>query len=144
MLRTEAVENRIDRLTTGLNPAVQRGQSAEFSMLLSLISTNQMYMPSTKESIEPQGSGFALPESSGYPDPVELNSAGVVERLNIAVNRHDRGDFAYFNSYIDIGSRMPRNTRMAVDHFEKVALMSTGRMVIDEIQNSRQQIDLTV
>ena len=88
------------------------------------------------------GSGeFKLPEAqSTYPDPNELYDGQVTERLNVAVHEGLVGDFAYVNGYLYSHSHTPRQQAVASDEYAKVALMSTGQLLIDEIESSKQQI----
>jgi len=139
-MRTEQITNRIEGYTSTLSQAVQSGSGAQFSMLMSLIHSNQALI---KPDGTPQvGSGeFQLPEAqSVYPDPNELYDAQVAERLNLAVHEGLVGDFAYVNGYIYSHSHTPRQQAQASDEYAKVGLMSTGQLLIGEIEHSKQQI----
>ena len=139
-MRAELIQSRIEGYTSGLSQAVQSGSGAQFSMLLSLIHSNQQLqrpdaVPATSDA------EFSLPElSSPYPDPNELHDNQVVERLNSAIHNGLVGDFAYVNGYLYSHSHTPKQTPLASDQYAKVALMSTGQLMIDEIETSRQQI----
>ncbi|MFC6671407.1 hypothetical protein [Marinobacterium aestuariivivens] len=75
-----------------------------------------------------------------YPDPREFYSDALTERLNRSVSERQRGEFAMLCSYVDTGSRTPRSGRQALDQFEQVALMSSGRLMLDRIEQSRIQL----
>lgn len=139
-MRTEQIQTRIEGYTSNLSQAVQSGSGAQFSMLLSLIHSNQQLMkPEAAQEIG--SSEFKLPENQTvYPDPNELHDDQVVERLNNAIHEGMVGDFAYVNGYLHSHSHTPRRQGLASDEYAKVALMSTGQLMIDEIQNSKQQI----
>lgn len=149
-LSNEIAQHRVERLTTALGSAAGSVGSAQFSMLLSMIDANHHAFSGASSTFtsaqnSEKGSGFALPVSeTSYPDPNELNSPVVVERLNRAYRAGDQGDVAYFNSYIDVESRRPRLQRVSGDGFERLALESVGRLVIDEVNASRQQIQVSV
>jgi len=138
-MQTDRITNRIENYTGDLTQAVQGGNGAQFSMLLSLISTNQeFYRPETRRA----GEGFELPEPEvdTYVDPNELHTPAVVDRLNHSINDNIRGDYAYLVSHIAAESEMPRPSRRAADNFAKISLMSAGKLMLDEIEVSRQQI----
>ncbi|MBY4678037.1 hypothetical protein [Marinobacterium arenosum] len=139
-MKAERIESRIENYTSNLSQAVQGGSGAQFSMLLSMISANQdLYRPI--EARPASDARFELPESqSAYPDFDELNTPAVVDRLNHSINEQRRGDYAYLVSHIHTEAMMPRDARRGADYFAKVALMSTGRLMLDEIDSSRQQI----
>lgn len=139
-MRTEQIQTRIESYTSNLSQAVQSGSGAQFSMLLSLIHSNQQLIkPEHVAAVS--DSEFRLPESqSAYPDVNELHSAEVTGRLNHAVHEGLVGDFAYVNGYLYSHSHTPRQTALASDEYAKVALISTGQLMVDEIEVSRQQI----
>jgi len=141
-MQTERIQNRIESFTTNLTSAVQGGNGAQFSMLLSLISTNQeFYRPEQQRT----GGDFSLPEPEvdAYVDPNDLHTSEVVDRLNHSINDNIRGDYAYLVSHIHTESATPRSSRRAADNFAKVSLMSAGKLMLDEIAVSRQQIAAT-
>lgn len=139
-MRTEQIQNRIEGYTSTLSQAVQSGSGAQFSMLLSLIHSNQALIK--PDGVPEVGSGeFKLPEAKGgYPDVNELHDGYLTERLNTAVHEGLVGDFAYVNGYLYTHSHTPRQQSLASDEYAKVALMSTGQLLIDEIEDSKQQI----
>ena len=138
-MRTEQIQTKVEGYTSNLSHAVHSGNGAQFSMLLSMIHSNQMLIKPEKVS-EP-GADFRLPEAeSFYPDPNEFYDDQVVERLNNAIHEGLVGDFAYVNGYLHTHAHTPRQQQIASDNYAKVALMSTGQLMIDEIENSRQQI----
>ncbi len=143
--RLGRIESRIESYTSNLANAVQSGNGAQFSMLLSMISANQaLYKPEfavPAQAADPSAQ-FQLPAEaqSVYPDPNEFYDEKVVDRLNHSVNDQLPGDFAYINSYIETGARTPRRARLAADQFEKMALMASGKLMLDEISRSQQQI----
>ncbi|MGB0466654.1 MAG: hypothetical protein ACPGF7_03865 [Pontibacterium sp.] len=142
-MQTEKIQNRIETYTSNLTQAVQGGSGAQFSMLLSMISTNQDLFAFNADA--QGGNGFELPEAAlRYPGPNEFYNGEMVERLNISVNQHLRGEFAYINSYVETGARTPVNARRANDAFEKVALLTAGNSMLGEIEASRNQIRHTV
>ncbi|EAR59777.1 hypothetical protein [Neptuniibacter caesariensis] len=139
-MRTEQIQTRIEGYTSNLSQAVQSGSGAQFSMLLSLIHSNQQLMKPDAAPVVGDGS-FALPQvETVYPDPSELHDGQVVERLNTAVHDGLVGDFAYVNGYLYSHSNTPRQQKLASDEYAKVGLMSTGQLMIDEIEQSREQI----
>jgi hypothetical protein len=119
---------------------VQSSNGAQFAMLLSLIASNQEIYTPVRAPATGDGS-FDLPQPElTYPDPNEFYTAAVVERLNRAVNSGERGEYAYLVSHVDTRSHMPRQGRLAADSFEQVALASSGRMMLDTIDQSRRAI----
>lgn len=139
-MRTEQIQTRIEDYTSTLSHAVQSGSGAQFSMLLSLIHSNQALIK--PETVAGVSTGeFKLPEAKGgYPDVNELHDGVVTERLNTAVHEGLVGDFAYVNGYLYTHSNTPRQQALPSDEYAKVALMSTGQLLIDEIEESKQQI----
>jgi len=140
-MRSEAIETRIENYTARLSQAVQSSNGAQFSLLLSLIASNQeLYQPGT--ATEASAAGFALPESaaSGYPDPNEFYTDELVGRLNQSVNAGLRGEYAYLVSQVDVQSHLPRRQRLAADSFAQVALAASGRIMLDTVDQSRRSI----
>jgi hypothetical protein len=138
-MRTEQIQTRIEGYTSHLSQAVQSGSGAQFSMLLSMIHSNQMLLK--PEQVQTTGSEFKLPESASvYPDPNEFYTGEVTERLNNAIHEGLVGDFAYVNGYLYSRSQTPRQQPVASDAYAKVALMATGKLMIDEIETSKAQI----
>jgi len=145
--RLERIESRIETYTSNLANAVQSGNGTQFSMLLSMISANQaLYKPdfAVPAAAADSNAQFQLPAEaqSVYPDPNELHDEVVVDRLNHSINDNLPGDFAYINSYIETGARTPRRSRLGADQFEKMALMASGKLMLDEISRSQQQISV--
>lgn len=140
-MQTERITSRIESYTGNLTQAVQGGNGAQFSMLLSLISTNQEYYRPEQQRVS---GDFQLPEPEVdlYVDPNELYTAEVVDRLNHSINDNIRGDFAYLRSHLATESEMPRSSRRAADDFARISLMSAGKLM-DEIAVSRQQISVS-
>lgn len=138
-MRTEQIQTRIEGYTSHLSQAVQSGSGAQFSMLLSMIHSNQMLLKPEQGQVA--AGEFKLPETvSVYPDPNEFYSEEVVERLNHAIHEGLVGDFAYVNGYLYSHTHTPRQQPLASDAYAKVALMSTGKLLINEIETSRTQI----
>lgn len=140
-MRSEAIETRIERYTASLPQAVQSSNGAQFSLLLSLIASNQeIYRP---ESGAESGSGFTLPEraESHYPDPNEFYTQALVGRLNQSVNEGQRGEYAYLVSQVDVQSHLPRRQRLAADTFAQVALGASGRIMLETVDQSRRSIN---
>jgi len=136
-MQTDTIQSRIETYTCGLTPAVQSGNGAEFSLLLSLISVNQQqYRPQSPaplvESLQPAGAVF--------PDPNALYTPELAGRLNRAVHDRQAGEVAMLCSYLDTAARTPAQARQARDQFEQVALMSSGRPLLDQIAASRLQL----
>ncbi len=139
-MRAEQIQTRIEGYTSNLSQAVQSGSGAQFSMLLSLIHSNQQLVK-PEAAAQSSGAEFKLPETeSTYPDPNEIYDDQVVERLNNAIHEGRVGDFAYVNGYLYSHSHTPREQQLASDEYAKVALMSTGKLMIEEIETSKQQI----
>lgn len=139
-MKAERIEARIENYTNNLTNAVQSGNGAQFSMLLSMISTNQeAYRPEQQRSTE-----FSLPEPEVdlYPTNDELNTPEVVDRLNHSINDALLGDYAYLVSHLHTEALTPRSAKRAADNFAKVSLMSAGSLMLEEINTSRQQINV--
>ncbi|UTW11578.1 hypothetical protein [Marinobacterium rhizophilum] len=136
-MHTDPIQNRIETYTTGLTPAVQSGNGAEFSLLLSLISVNQQqYRPLLSLPAADAG-----PQAeAAFPDPNRFYTPELTEQLNQAVSSQHTGDFAMLRSYLDTAARTPTQARQAQDQFEQVALMSSGRLMLDQIAGSRLQL----
>lgn len=146
-MQVDQIQTRIEQLTTSLPQAVQSSQGAQFAMLLSLIATNRdnstaqpMFASSLLAADGPTGEGFQLPQAKHYPSVEELHTPPLVERLNRAVNSHLPGDFAYINSHILNQSEQLRPQRTATDTFEKIALMSAGKLMIEHIDQSQLSV----
>lgn len=140
-MNVEKIESRIENFTTDLTSAVQSGNGAQFSMLLSMIATNQeVYRPEQRR----ESGEFKLPEPEVdlYPSNDELHTPEVVDRLNHSINDELRGDYAYLVSHLHTETLTPRSARRAADNFAKVSLMSAGNLMLDEIAVSRQQISV--
>jgi len=142
MMQTQQIQlERIDTYTASLPGAIQGANGAQFAMLLSLITTNQEMPPS-----------FALPAAAKqqletpvvpvYPSEVEVNKPQLVERLNDSIHQLRFGDFAFVNSFIETMAETPRPYKGAVDEFEKVALMSSGKLMLDHIGVARGSVNL--
>ncbi|WP_027852763.1 hypothetical protein [Marinobacterium litorale] len=140
-MQTELIQQRIENYTADLPQAVQSSNGAQFAMLLSLIASNQeVYTPQRAPAT---GDGtFELPETQAltYPDPNEFYTPAVVDRLNRSVNSGERGEYAYLVSQVDTQSHIPRRGRIAADTFEQVALASSGRMMLETIDQSRRSV----
>ncbi|MBR9828278.1 MAG: hypothetical protein GYB41_06515 [Oceanospirillales bacterium] len=139
-MQTDAIQNRIETYTASLPQAVQSPNGAQFAFLLSLIASNQeIYRP------QPQplsGEGFALPDNTApYPDPVQLHTPEVVDRLNHSINDPIPGDYAFMVSRLDVQARTPRAQALASDRFEQVALYAASDLV-DRITTARQSISV--
>lgn len=141
-MQTEQIQqNRIESYTAGLPGAVQGANGAQFALLLSLISANQNITP-----------GFAVPATVApsevapvapyYPTEVEVNKPQLVDRLNKSIHELRFGDFAFINSFIETMAQTPRPNKVAVDEFEKVALMSSGKLMLDHIGIARGSVNL--
>lgn len=144
-MQTEIIQSRIEGYTSTLPKAVQSSQGAQFALLLSLISTNQSnsqtYEPSSASQQNASGEGFALPQASTYPSVDELHTPELVERLNLSVNENLPPDFAYVNSHIMAKADQPREGRPGtMDEFAKMALMSAGKLMLEQIEQSQHSI----
>ncbi len=138
-MQTEKIQARIETYTSSLPQAVQSPHGAQFAMLLSLISTNQSnsYEHSSQSVDSPRGEGFVLPAEAAYPGIDELHTPYLVERLNHSVNDNIPGDFAYINSHIQTCAlSSSRLQRSSADEFAKMALLSSGRLMLDHIGQS--------
>jgi hypothetical protein len=141
-MQTEKIQSRIQACTAGLTPAVQAGNGAEFSLLLSMISVHQQQYQPAPLVASADAQALRLP-AAGYPDPNAFYGEALAERLNDAVQASSRGEFAMLCSYVDVASRtprQPRQPRLAADQFEQVALMSSGHLMLNQIAESRQQL----
>lgn len=139
-MQTEKIQARIETYTSNLAQAVQSGSGAQFSLLLSMIATNQDLPGTRPQAI---GEGFELPTTDNqYPDPNDLYSADVAERMNVGINQDMRGEFAYACSYVETESLVPVKGRRLNDSLERLGLISGGAM-LQEIASSHQQIRQT-
>ncbi|MBV0932605.1 hypothetical protein [Marinobacterium weihaiense] len=140
-MQTDSIQTRIETYTASLPTAVQAPNGAEFAFLLSLIASNQeIYRPAPQAAA---GAGFALPEPAlNYPDPAQLHTPTVVDRLNHSINDPIPGDYAFMVSRLDVQARTPRAQALASDRFEQVALYAASNLV-DQIETSRQSISVT-
>ena len=109
-MQTDPIQTRIETYTASLPTAVQSPNGAQFAFLLSLIASNQeIYRPQAQRV---SGEGFALPDMApSYPDPVQLHTPQVVDRLNHSINDPVPGDYAFLVSRLDVQSRTPRARR---------------------------------
>ena len=139
-MKSEQIQQRIESYTAALPQAVQSPNGARFAMLLSLIASNQeIYRPPA--GAETPEERFEMDASTlTYPDPNELYSEDLVERLNHSINAGERGEYAYLVSYLDTRAQLPRNGAAAGDDFQQLALTSSGRMMLDTIDRSRATI----
>ena len=131
---------RIETYTASLPGAIQGANGAQFAMLLSLITANQNivpYTPLTPAEQEPKVEAQTL-----YPSEVEVNKPQLVERLNDALHQLRFGDFAFVNSFITTMAETARPSQAAADQFEKVALMSSGKLMLDHIGIAKGSVDL--
>ena len=141
MMQTDQIQlERIETYTASLPGAIQGANGAQFAMLLSLITANQempssFNLPTAVQQVE-------VPAQSVYPSVVEVNKPQLVERLNNAVHQLRFGDFAFVNSFIETMAQTPRPYKGAVDEFEKIALMSSGKLMLDHIGVARGSVNL--
>ncbi|MEM5528980.1 hypothetical protein WN093_09165 [Gammaproteobacteria bacterium AS21] len=131
---------RIDTYTASLPSAIQGANGAQFAMLLSLITANQdipsqFNMPSAP-AVE------VSPAQTVYPSQLEVNKPYLVERLNNAVHQLRFGDFAFVNSFIETQAQTARPNQSGADQFEKIALMSSGRLMLDQIGVARGSLNI--
>ncbi len=139
-MQTDSIQTRIETYTASLPQAVQSPNGAQFAFLLSLIASNQeIYRPQPQQA---PGEGFALPEAAlSYPDPVQLHTSQVVDRLNHSINDPLPGDYAFMVSRLDVQSRTPRAQALASDRFEQVALYAASDLA-GQIDTARQSISV--
>lgn len=136
-MQIERIEQQIETYTSSLAHAVHEGRGAEFSMLLSLITTSENL---ASKKAQHSTAEFSLPDTElSYPDPDSLYSGEIVERLNRAVNEERPGDFAYLVSHLNMQAVTPQNESLSADYFARVGLASAGRLMVDEIDRSGQQ-----
>ncbi len=143
-MQTEHIQQRIETYTADLPQAIQSSNGARFAMLLSLIASNQEAYTPLRQPVSGDGS-FELPDAERltYRDPNEFYTSEVVGRLNSSVNNRERGEFAYLLSHVDTNAHIPDQASSAADNFAQVALMSSGRMMLESIAQSRQSISAT-
>ena len=142
-MQTDQIQlERIETYTASLPSAIQGANGAQFAMLLSMITTNQDMAPSFQLPASAQQPQQAAPAESKYPSEVEVHKPQLVERLNDAVHHLRFGDFAFINSFIETVAETPRRHRSAADQFEKVALMSSGKLMLDHIQIAKGRVNL--
>jgi len=137
-MQLEQIQSSIETYTSNLPQAVQAGQGAQFSMLLSLITASEQLKP--QQEAAASGAEFKLPETGNkYPNPNDFYSAEVVDGLNRSVNQSRLGDHAYLRSLVDVKAKEPVASQAKADEFEKVALMSAGKLMLDHISASNSQ-----
>ena len=136
-MQIDRIEQQIESYTSSLTRAVNDGQGAQFSMLLSLIN-NAEDLSLRKAKVSGEGFELPEPEELAYQDPDSLYTADVVNRLNHSVAKEGLGDFAYLLSHIDHQTHRPVNESLAQDYFARVGLASAGRLMLNEIESSGQ------
>lgn len=136
-MQIERIEQQIETYTSTLSHAVQNGQGAQFSMLLSMISASE------DQAAKKVGSGgvFELPASEelSYPDPDSLYNEEIVGRLNTSVGSSNFADMAYVLSHVHAQAIMPENQALAADTYARIGLTSSRNLIISEIEESRSQ-----
>jgi len=140
-MHSESIQlERIETYTASLPGAIQGANGAQFAMLLSMITANQDAAPvfQLPTAVQEQPTVVQTP----YPSEVEVNKPQLVERLNDAVHQLRFGDFAFVNSFIETMAETVRPNQSAVDQFEKVALMSSGKLMLDHIHTARGSVDI--
>lgn len=139
-MQTDSIQARIETYTASLPQAVHAPNGAQFAFLLSLIASSQeLYRPQPQAA---SGEGFALPVAEpSYPDPIELHTPAVVERLNRSINEPRPGDYAFLVSRLDVKARTPRAQALASDRFEQVALYAASELA-GQIANARRSVHL--
>lgn len=142
-MQSEKIQARIETYTADLPRAVQSPNGAQFAMLLSLIASNQEIYEPQPAPATGDGSFSLESQASRYPDPNEFYTQGVVDRLNRSVNAGERGEYAYLVSHIDVHSHLPRSGRLAADSFARVALETSGRMMLETVERSRKAIEVS-
>lgn len=137
---------RTERLTAHLPNAVQGGDPAQFALLLSLIANqDEQRAAFTVPVPTPPGQGgdgtsaFRLPEPT-YRTLEQLHSPALVARLNQAVQQQLNGDYAYLNSHLISQAQQRHNQPPANDEFAKVALISAGKLLLEQIDQARQSV----
>ena len=141
IMQTDQIQlERIQTYTASLPSAIQGSNGAQFAMLLSLITANQDITPGFQLPVQ-QRPEQAVAQSI-YPSTVEVNKPELVERLNDSIHHLRFGDFAFINSFIETIAETPRPYQFAADAFEKVALMSSGKLMLDHIGTARGSVDL--
>lgn len=142
-MQTEQIQlERIETYTASLPGAIQGANGAQFAMLLSLITTNQDLGGSFQAPSPAVESNTPQAHLSPYPSEVEVNKPELVQRLNDSVHHLRFGDFAFVNSFIETVAESPRTQRARADEFEKVALMSSGKLMLDHINIARGSINI--
>lgn len=139
-MQADKIQNRIETYTASLPQAVQSPNGAQFAFLLSLIASNQeIYRP--LQPLAPVGQGFELPAQAAlsYPDPIQLHTPEVVDRLNHSINDPNPGDYAFQVARLDVQSRIPRAQSLRSDRFEQVALYAASSLA-GEIAQARSSI----
>ena len=136
-MQIERIEQQIETYTSTLSHAVQSGQGAQFSMLLSMISASEDQAAKKTSS----GAVFELPvtEELSYPDPDSLYNEEIVGRLNTSVGSNNFADMAYVLSHVHAQQTMPENQLLAADTYARIGLTSSRHMIISEIEESRSQ-----
>jgi len=133
----EKIQANIETYTSILPQAVRSPNSASFGFLLSLIASNQerAFQPVSAAS---QGR-FTLASDSKYPHPDTLFTHEIVGRLNHSINHHERGEYAYLVSHLDVRSRMPESgSAVNNDRFAQLGLASLGGQMLAQIEDSRK------
>ncbi|EXJ12097.1 hypothetical protein [Nitrincola nitratireducens] len=134
----EKIQANIETYTSILPQAVRSPNSASFGFLLSLIASNQerVFQPVPAAS---QGEFALASESKKYPHPDTLFTHEIVGRLNHSINHHERGEYAYLVSHLDVRSRMPESgSAVNNDRFAQLGLASLGGQMLAQIEDSRK------
>ncbi len=140
-MQTDQIQlERIETYTASLPSAIQGANGAQFAMLLSLITANQD-MGANFQVPKPVESEVQI-QQSVYPTEVEVNKPVLVQRLNDSVHQLRFGDFAFVNSFIETMAEKPRTQQARADEFEKVALMSSGKLMLDHINIARGSVNI--
>ncbi len=132
---------RIETYTASLPSAIQGANGAQFAMLLSLITANQD-LGNNFQVPQPVESDVQAQQQSIYPTEVEVNKPVLVQRLNDSIHQLRFGDFAFVNSFIETVAEKPRTQQARADEFEKVALMSSGKLMLDHINIARGSVNI--
>ena len=106
----EIVASRIERAQAGLAQSVQASDGAHFRLLLSLISSNELY--GYQNARQADNAPTSIPsEQLSYIAPDQLYSPATVERINEGLQHRQMGEVAYALAWIDTQANTPRHTQ---------------------------------
>lgn len=138
MQTPEIVLNRIDQLTEGLSPAVQKAGGAQFALLLSMIAESQA------QAYRLTVAAASEAEQRDTPQRLDLYTPELVGRLNESLKNGSMGDVYLLLSWLETaplrGRALPSEASETAVSLPQAALMAKKYSVLDEINESTYRI----